>query len=299
MTSVRPRGFCKVRGMQGQECTLLDYGMFTTICVEPIEKKPFYHFHYGSKVLSVGSFGCSLFCDYCENSSITQSDNPEVSLINYSPSDLVAMAVLKGCQGVCMTYSEPIVLLEYLRDLSVECRSQGLYLALNTNGYCEVEPWQEICKLSDALNIDWKVGSDRKSLTGVSDYKSIISRNIFTACVESNLHVEVSIPIFEDTDLGKLMPYIKMLSMIDRYTPVHLLRIFPANRYGNRATSDDLVLNIAHKVSSLLDHVYVGNVFTDDALAYKQTYCPLCKSVVLERDFSGQILRHFESCKCS
>ncbi|KKN30860.1 hypothetical protein LCGC14_0829850 [marine sediment metagenome] len=148
-------GKCLVRKSDGEKIYLAAYGYLTNIAVEPIEKKPITHFLPGTKTLSIGSFGCSLFCKFCQNSHISQITGFEDSSI-FTPNEVVKMAIEKECASVCMTYNEPIIQYEYLLDLAEECHKNDLKFVIKTNAFINKEPWKKICQVVDVFNIDFK-----------------------------------------------------------------------------------------------------------------------------------------------
>lgn len=141
-------GICMARVGSANGIDLEAYGKLTQLAVEPIEKKPIWHYRPGLRVLSAGGYGCSFSCDYCQNWMVSQRDNaPKKEL---SPNDLVRLALDKGCGGICFTYNEPIVYFEYVMDVAREAKVAGLDLILKTNAYAEQEPWDDLV----GVNVD-------------------------------------------------------------------------------------------------------------------------------------------------
>ena len=161
-------GFCGARGNVDGEIIALNYGRVAAMGLDPIEKKPLWRFHPGSRVLSVGSYGCNLRCPFCQNSNLSmewQDEWVEATGNYYSryetimPDKLIDLALAaksKGNIGIAYTYNEPVVGYEYVYDCSILAREAGLKNILVTNGYCNEKPWKDLLTYIDATNIDVK-----------------------------------------------------------------------------------------------------------------------------------------------
>ncbi len=222
-------GKCGVRKFNGNEIILDNYGMLTHIAVEPIEKKPFFNFLPKTKTLSISSNSCNMDCSFCENHKISQKKEIEKTQI-YNPNDIIKIAEEKNCESVCMTYNEPIISIEYLMDLGRECKKNNLKFVLKTNAYINKEPWKEILKITDAINIDWKGSPENyNNLCGANDY--VVLDRIKEAYI-SGTHIEISIPIHCDLVHSKEFYTLgHFLGKLGKYIPVHLLRVNPAYKH--------------------------------------------------------------------
>ena len=152
-------GYCRTRRNDGGVVRSLSYGQVTSLALDPIEKKPLYHFYPGTVILSVGSFGCNMRCPFCQNYSISQDDGGEVQ--GYlAPEKLAELAVeaqkQHGSIGVAFTYNEPLLSFEYLLDVASLLRAAGQKVVLVSNGQIEAEPLCKLLPLLDAANIDLK-----------------------------------------------------------------------------------------------------------------------------------------------
>ena len=153
-------GFCRARACQDGKIVPLNYGKITSIALDPIEKKPLRRFHPGSKILSVGSFGCNLRCPFCQNYEISMSGEKELETAELSPEALADKALelrLYGNIGVAYTYNEPLVGYEYVRDCASLVHERGMVNVLVTNGTIEEAPWRTLVPLIDAVNIDLRL----------------------------------------------------------------------------------------------------------------------------------------------
>ena len=158
-------GYCRARKAQGGRVVSANYGMATSLALDPIEKKPLSFFHPGSYILSIGSFGCNLRCPFCQNDSISQRGEGGVPVERITPAQLAEVALrLKGERGnigVAYTYNEPLVGWEFVRDAAREVRARGLLNVIVSNGCAEAAVVDELAPLIDAANIDLKGPSQR------------------------------------------------------------------------------------------------------------------------------------------
>jgi pyruvate formate lyase activating enzyme len=220
-------GKCHARINRDGVVVIKDFGAISSMAVEPIEKKPFKNFLPVTKTLSIGGWGCSLRCVYCENHKISQSEAP-VNCNYFSLMDIVEMAIDKQCDSVCMTYNEPTLSFEYLMDLASLCHKKNLYFIIKTNAYINSDPWDDICKNVDAMNIDVKgIYSLFEKMTTckyVNIYYHILSAMVLGS------HVEVSIPVYGGVDMkGFLYHFCEEMKSLQLDIPCHLLKMTPAH----------------------------------------------------------------------
>ncbi|MCL2020446.1 MAG: AmmeMemoRadiSam system radical SAM enzyme [Oscillospiraceae bacterium] len=257
-------GFCKARGNIGGKIACLNYAKATALALDPIEKKPLCHFHPGSKILSVGSFGCNMRCGFCQNHHISMSGEHEISSTFISPSDLAdkaSMLVSGGNIGVAYTYNEPLIGFEYIYDSAKAVHAVGLMNVVVTNGFINREPLLELLPCVDAFNIDLKGFNDSfyKKMRG--DLQTV--KNTIETASEV-CHVEVSMLIVPgENDSEEEMSFAaKWLSSINRDMPLHISRYFPNYKYSHiPATDVDKIYRLAEISSKYLSHVYTGNIF--------------------------------------
>ena len=256
-------GFCRTRRNDEGKIESLSYGLFTSLALDPIEKKPLYHFHPGSMILSVGSFGCNMRCPFCQNYTISQGGVEEVRW-QLSPTQFVEIAQetkqKQDSIGVAFTYNEPLLSYEYLLDTIPLLQQAGQKVVLVTNGQIELAPLQELLPFVDAMNIDLKTFSAAKyeSLGGSLD---TVKQTIKMA-VEKGVHVEVTtlvVPGISD-DIVEFTAEIEWLANIDRSIPLHLSRYFPRYQYTAAATSVDVLYVLQQIAQKKLRYVHLGNV---------------------------------------
>jgi len=271
-------GLCLARENHGGKLIAANFGQATSIAMDPIEKKPLYHFHPGSTILSVGSWGCNFKCKFCQNWSISQQKQESEYV---SPEQTVNLARRQRSAGIAYTYNEPLISFEYVIETAKLAREAGLTNVLVTNGFINQGPLAELLPLIDALNIDIKSIRDdfyRKLCHGR------LQPVLDTAMVARKAaHVEVTnliIPGYNDSEEGLHDLADWIASNLGADTPVHLSAYSP--RYQLQASSTPMaVLNMAYDLfAERLHNVYLGNVRADTG---NNTVCQNCSSLLIRR----------------
>jgi pyruvate formate lyase activating enzyme len=285
-------GLCRVRRNEGGVLYSMNYGRITALNIDPIEKKPLYHFYPGSRILSVGSFGCNLKCSFCQNYSIAHG-TPE--WVEMSPGDLAGRAEAAGDNlGIAYTYNEPSIWYEYVLDTARLVKEKGLKNVLVTNGYIGSEALGELLPFIDAANIDVKAFSD-------GFYSSVCSGRLSPVleaveAMAGHCHIEVTTLLVEglNSGPGEIDALARWLAGIDRKIPLHLSRYYPAYHMERPATPLKVLEAAREAAREHLDYVYIGNVPGID----NSTYCPGCGQKLVERGiYRARTL--FEGEKCS
>lgn len=197
----------------------------------------------------------------CENEEISQSESHEAYCL-HSNVELVKMAKEKDCPSVCMTYNEPTIAFEYLIELANLCHENDLKFIIKTNAYINRKPWKEVCKVTDAINIDYKgVGCHFEDITQCRyDYeKGCFQWKMFDA-FDNDVHVELSIPVFPDLKLEEryFLPLQEVFNTYRKDTPVHLLKVNPAHLMINeRVTSDEDIEKARKDLSHIFKDIYI------------------------------------------
>ena len=262
-------GLCRARGMRGGEIVALNYGVVSSIALDPIEKKPLARYHPGSVILSVGSFGCNLRCPFCQNWEISASDGHEYlrDADCYLPPERLAELADRlrgrGNIGVAFTYNEPLIGWEYVRDTARLLRGRELKTVLVTNGCVNAEIAEQILPLTDALNIDLKCFR-------AETYKKLLGGELetvkrFIAMAAARCHVELTtliVPGMNDSEeeIRALTEWVASLPGGEEI-PLHLTRFFPRWRMTDRkATERQSVLRLVSLARERLHWVYPGNM---------------------------------------
>jgi len=292
-------GVCNVRKNVEGELLALNYGKFVSISIDPIEKKPLYHFYPGEKILSVASYGCNFKCDWCQNWAISQ----EVpSYEEYSVNDLIEMINNKELKMIAFTYSEPLMWYEYIYDFARKIKSSkpDFKIVLVSNGYINKKPLLDLVEYIDGFNLDIK---------GMSNdvYKKYIGGSLEpvleTAKILYNHDVHIEITDLLVTDINDSEKDVENLSKwivenFDDGIPLHLSRYYPNYQMKNKATPEKRILTGYKIAKKYLKYVYVGNIMLDDK--FINTYCPNCGNLIIERYYTRIKIRGLTGeLKCS
>ena len=254
-------GKCRARFNAGEEIFALNYGAITSLALDPIEKKPLYHFFPGSFILSVGSYGCNLNCPFCQNFEISMADSifPVQKIF---PEKLVNLAVqlqAKKNIGIAFTYNEPFIGYEFVRDTSALLKKFGLKSVLVTNGNISSGALKKILPLIDAMNIDLKGFSQKIYDELGGDFETVKNTIEISA---QNCHVEVTsliVPQMNDSE-AEMIQEAKWLASIDENIPLHVSRFFPRYKILDRPATDvKKVYRLAEVARNFLNFVYTGN----------------------------------------
>ncbi|MFP4116286.1 MAG: AmmeMemoRadiSam system radical SAM enzyme [Candidatus Aenigmatarchaeota archaeon] len=292
------RGFCGVRENQDGKLISLVYGKAVSSNVDPIEKKPLFHFAPGTRALSIATVGCNLRCDFCQNFRISQ-DWEKISGKDMMPEDVIEEANRYRCQGIAYTYTEPTVFMEYSYDTMVEA-SPELYNVFVSNGYMTEETVKRIAPRLDAINVDLKGSEDfYREHCGVPDSEPVFSA--LKKLSEHDLLIEVTnlvIPYINDSEeeIRERVRWIK--ENLGRDTPVHFSRFRPAYKLTDKPSTPVETLERAVEIGKEegLYHVYCGNVPGHKS---ESTYCPKCQNLLIKRHgFSVQEFKLTEGMRC-
>ena len=261
-------GFCGARTCKDGEVRAANYGVLTSVALDPIEKKPLYHFYPGSRILSVGSYGCNLRCPFCQNDEISWSD----SVLQYAdstsfvpPERLAETAVRekhRGNIGIAFTYNEPLIGWEYVLDTARLVRAEGMKTVLVTNGTAELSVLERLAPFVDAMNIDVKGFTDeyyREFLRG--DLRTVMK---FIEEAVKTCHVELTTLIIpgENDSENEMRELTKWISSLDGKgeIPYHVSRFFPRFHLTDRPATDvKKVYRLAETARENLKYVYTGN----------------------------------------
>jgi len=271
-------GICMGRVNENGKMIATNYGEVVSVNIDPIEKKPLYHFHPGDPILSVGPNGCNLSCKNCQNWSISQ----EKQATSYIPPEqLVDISIERRSPGIAYTYSEPFIWFEYLYDAAEAAHKRGLYNVCVTNGYINPEPLAELLPLIDAVNVDVK--SIRPEF-----YRRICKGNVdvvketVEACVHAGIHVEITnllITGLNDSE-DDVRDLVFWIAGLDRSIPFHISRYFPAHEMDIDATPVKSLARAYEIAHEHLNFVYVGNA---QIAGTSDTVCPVCGNLLISR----------------
>jgi len=260
------------------------YGNPCAINVDPIEKKPLYHFYPTSKAYSIATAGCNLACLNCQNWEISQTSPKKTRNYDLPPEKVVEEAIQNKCKSIAYTYSDPVAFWEYTYDTAKLARQEGIKNVLVSAGYIYEKPLREWCKYIDAANIDLKSFSDEiYEMLNAGTLEPVL--NTLKILKEENVWLEITnliVPDWtDDMDMIKQMcDWLAENNMNN--VPLHFSRFHPQYKLANLPATPSSVLNKARDiaVAAGINHVYIGNVPGTNAT---NTYCPECKELLIER----------------
>ncbi len=270
-------GICGARKNIDGALYSLNYGEVSGVGVDPVEKKPLFHFHPGEQILSLGSWGCNMSCPFCQNWEISHS-KPHVR--RFPPTQFISLAQAENSFGIAYTYSEPVVWFEYVLDCARAAMKEGLHNVLVSNGFIEEQPFKLLIQYFSAMNIDVKSFNPDYYKKKLGGGKDVVFKNVEMAH-ESGVHVEVTTLIIpEDNDTDEELDNIAgWLASIDRSIPLHLSRYYPSYKYDRPPTDPERLEELWKVAKKHLDYVYVGNV----PGMHEDTVCPECGETVVKR----------------
>ena len=277
-------GWCGARVRRGDKVVPRTYGMISSIAVDPIEKKPLYHYFPSEGILSFGSHGCNLGCIHCQNYSISISRSIS-NLRKMSPEEIVETARAKNLTLIASTYNEPMIAYEYVRDIAILAHKHGIKMVVVDNGYITKKLAIALATVVDAANIDIKGFSKEfyKEICSAPSWKPILKTcEIFH---EKNVHLELTnlvIPTKNDSDdmIREMCEWI--YEKLDPDVPLHFSRFHPDYKLRNLPVTPIETLKKAHQIATDigLKYVYIGNVYDQKG---NSTYCPNCGNLIIKR----------------
>ncbi|MBN2444150.1 MAG: AmmeMemoRadiSam system radical SAM enzyme [Spirochaetales bacterium] len=286
-------GVCGVRENDNGTLVLPFYGRLSALALDPIEKKPLYHFYPGSTILSAGFWGCSLRCPFCQNYNISQTTNKNSDYI--SPEKLVNLAVERHSFGIAYTYSEPLIHLEYLIKTAQIAKKRGIKNVLVSNGYINPDPASEFLEYLDGANIDLKSFNPhfyKKELGGnLEDVKKFLS----LAAGKISLEVTTLVIPTKNDSVEEIEEIAVFLASLSPDIPYHLSCYYPTYQYTLPRTTAGSVSALAEHARKYLHYVYLGNVGFNET----NTYCPSCNNLLIQRRGYDISVRGIKDGKCT
>jgi pyruvate formate lyase activating enzyme len=281
------RGLCFVRARQGEQMVLTTYGRSSGFCVDPIEKKPLFHFYPGTPVLSFGTAGCNLTCKFCQNWSISKAREMDRLNDQASPATIAQAAHELDCRSVAFTYNDPIIFLEYAVDTAVECQKRGLKTVAVTAGYVTPEARTDFFSVMDAANVDLKGFTENfyRHLCGGS-LAPVLDTLIYLRH-QTKVWLEITtllIPGQNDSD-DELTALTKWVAAeLGPDVPLHFSAFHPDWKMSDTPPTPPETLTRARNIAleAGLHYVYTGNVHDNKG---GSTYCPTCKIPLIGRDW--------------
>jgi pyruvate formate lyase activating enzyme len=296
----RERGYCGVRENRGGTYYTLVHSRVCSTHVDPIEKKPFFHFYPGTLAFSIATAGCSVNCKMCQNWEISQVRPEQVRSTYMPPREVAALAKENQCASIAYTYSEPVIFYEYMADTAEAGRALGVKSAVVTGGYVLAEPLKRLCQQVDAVKVDLKAFSQKF-------YKEVVNgelKPVLDALVtlrQQNMWTEIVylvVPTLNDGDqeFKALARWVKTELGLD--VPLHFSRFQPQYLLRNLPPTPLDTLERAKAIADAegIHYVYIGNIPGHPA---ENTYCPRCRRVVVEREGFTVNGVHIRKGKCA
>ncbi len=280
------RGFCFVRENRAGQMVLTTYGKSTGFCIDPIEKKPLNHFYPGTAVLSFGTAGCNLGCQFCQNWDISKSREVARLSAHAEPETIANAALQTGCRSVAFTYNDPVIWAEYAIDTARACHAVGIKTVAVTAGYITPAARREFFAPMDAANVDLKAFTEEFYRKITYSHLQPVLETIEYLKRETDVWFELTnliIPQANDSqgELRKMCGWI--LQAVGDQVPIHFSAFHPDFRMLDRSATDPQTLHMAYDIARAegLKYVYIGNVHD---VARQSTFCHQCGQMLIERD---------------
>lgn len=281
------RGLCFVRQNVDNRLVLTTYGRSSGFCIDPIEKKPLNHYYPGTPVLSFGTAGCNLTCKFCQNWDIARSKEFDRLSEEAGPAKIASAASRSKCSSVALTYNEPVIFLEYGRDVAEACHQAGVEVVAVTNGYVHQEAREAFFSFVDAANVDLKAFTDSfyKKLTG-GNLQTVLDTLVYIR-KKTEVWLEITtliIPGENDSD-GEIERMTKwILNELGPETPIHFSAFHPDYKMRDISATPLATLINARDIARGLGmhHVYTGNVSYSPG---DTTYCHQCGATLIARQW--------------
>lgn len=278
------RGHCRVRENQHGRLHSLVFGAPCAVHIDPIEKKPFFHFLPATQALSLATAGCNLRCLYCQNWSISQSSPEEVQSVDVSPKDLVALASANGAPVLAYTYSEPVIFYEYMLESARQSRKAGLRNVVISAGYINREPLKILCETVDAIKIDLK-GFNEEFYQKVCGAELAPVLEAIKTIAEHGVHLEIVnlvVPTLND-DMEEMRALCRWVAEnLGPDVPIHFSRFHPDYQLKNLPPTPQSTLEQAWAIAREegIHYAYLGNVPGHRA---NNTFCHRCGELIIGR----------------
>ncbi len=295
------QGKCKVRRNINGDLLSENYERICSISIDPIEKKPLYHFYPGKNILSIGSVGCNLKCKFCQNYQISQTDvNHYPFLKSYTSEEIVKSALKYPSNiGIAYTYNEPIIWFEYVMETAKLAHENGLKNVLVSNGFINPAPLDELIQVFDAFSIDLK-GFTEDFYHDFTDSNLEAVKETLIKLAKTDKHLEITNLVITGINDDESI-FREMIEWIVEYcgknTVLHISRYFPMFKIDNLPTSQSKLESLYNIAKEKLNFVYLGNIKTENG---QNTNCPQCNQLLISRggyDVNTEHINKLGECK--
>lgn len=293
-------GFCFVRQNVGGKLVSLAYGQPIAVHVDPIEKKPLFHYLPGTTILSLGTAGCNLGCKFCQNWDLSKSRHDQRRAVHLPPQAAVQAAVRQGCSSLAYTYNEPTIWAEYAVDIAQEGHRHGLKSVMVTNGYISPEAIRDVYQHIDAANVDLKSFREAfyRQLT-LSHLEPVLET--LKTLREMGVWIEITnliIPTWNDAEEETRDLCGWILENLGDRVPLHFTAFHPDFKLTDLPRTPHHTLSRARQLALAmgLKYVYLGNVLDDEA---SSTFCPNCRALLIRRRWHDVLTTNVRDGKCA
>lgn len=293
------RGFCRARGAEGGKLYSFTYANPTAVHVDPIEKKPLFHFLPSTKAFSIAAAGCNFRCKNCQNWQISQTRPDDVNNSYLPPEAVVEAAFQYNCRTIAYTYTEPTIFYEYMYDTALIAKKNGIKNIYHSNGSINEEPCKDLARLLDAANVDLK-GFNQNFYEKISmGFLNTVLKTL-VLLRENNVHLEITnliIPGLNDdgNEIRKMCKWIKQ--ELGPRTPLHFSRFHPTYQLNNLNETPVSAIENAYNTAKDcgLQYVYIGNV---PGHKFENTFCHSCNKLIIGRMGYLILENYIEKGKC-
>jgi len=278
-------GICRTRVNKKGVLYSLAYGKPCSLSVDPVEKKPLFHFFPGSSIFSIATAGCNFRCLNCQNWTISQSSPSGTSHYGLTPEDIAETALSQGTDSIAFTYTEPTVFYEYMLEIAKASKEKGMRCVLVSNGYINERPLENLCRFLDGANIDIKCFDDEiyKKLTG-GNLQPVL--DTLQALKNSGVWLEITnlvIPGWTDdpSTIARMCEWLVNNGFAT--TPLHFSRFYPNYKLQQIPSTPPATLIKAEEIARKagMKYIYIGNLHLPGK---ENTFCPKCRKLLVERE---------------
>ncbi|MBN2356768.1 AmmeMemoRadiSam system radical SAM enzyme [candidate division KSB1 bacterium] len=278
------RGYCGVRENRGGTYYSLVYGKPVSMHIDPIEKKPLFHFLPGSEAFSIATVGCNVLCKFCQNWEISQARPEQVPAADEPPEKIARAAQVNRCASIAYTYNEPVIFAEYMYDIAEIANSLSVHSVMITNGYINAKPMRDLCRVLRAVKIDLKAFTERFYRELVAgELKPVLDTLILLKSEGMWTEIVYLVIPGQNDDRKELTDLSRwIMKELGPDTPVHFTRFHPMYRLTNLPSTPIATLQMARNIAldAGIHYVYTGNVPGDPG---ENTYCPHCRKMLIQR----------------
>ncbi len=273
-------GLCNARQNVKGLLVSKSYGLISAISIDPVEKKPLYHFYPGSKTLSFGGYGCNFKCGFCQNFSVSQIKPKNDHFL--LPEDALYFALEKNIRLISYTYNEPLINYEWIFEMFVQARKRSMQNILVTNGYINEVPLKRLAEFTDAANVDLKAFNNDFYKKNCGGTLEPVLKTI-ELLYKEKVHIELTNLLIDgqNTDIKEFEKMIDFIASLSDAIPLHLSRYFPNYNFKDTRTKEETLKNFYNLAKEKLKYVYLGNF---DNIVYESTFCKKCGNCLIARD---------------